>query len=144
MKTLLAVIALSVATVFSAQAQTNKTNEHQMDTKTMKDQPKQDMSAQIKTQTDRMTKDLNLTEDQAKKVMEQNRMYYSDMSKTNTKDMKATDMQAMQKKSADKYDAAMKRILKDDQYKKYESMKASYMKEMAPDTHAMDKDYMDK
>lgn len=138
MKTLLAVIALSFATVFSAQAQTTKSTDKTMDTKTMKEQPQQDMSAQIKTHTDRMTKDLNLTADQTKEVMAQNKTLYGDMSRM--KDMKEADMPAMKKKSTDKYDAAMKRILKDDQYKKYSSMKDMYMKDMS--SSDMSRDHM--
>lgn len=151
MKTLLAVIALSVATVFSAQAQDHQKMDSKMDHKSMNTEPQQDMSAQIKMHTDRMTKDLNLTADQSNQVMEQNKMLYKDMSDMKMKDMKEADMQAMKTKSMDRYDAGMKRILKDDQYKKYSSMKASYMKSMSSPVMShdnmdndMEKDNMDK
>ncbi len=151
MKTLLIVMALSVATVFSAQAQTNKSLQKASDVKSVKSDPQQDVTKQARTLTEKMTRDLELTTEQSKQVLAQNKELYTEMADNKMKSMDDSDMHAMKNKSMDQYNSAMKRILKEDQYKKYISMKDTYMNYMdSPEMpgkdmdNDMDKDHMEK
>src|SRR5690554_4278621 len=100
MKTLVTIIALSAATVFSAQAQeTQRTNNKAVNT--VQDQQRQTPAERAKTHTERMTRDLNLSAEQSQELMERNRAYYTEVASLNKKD--AADREAMINKQADKY-----------------------------------------
>lgn len=131
MKTLFTALVLCVATIFSAGAQDiQKTDRQSREAQSVKQQPEQSPDAQAKALTDRMTRELNLSADQSKKVMEQNKKYFSNMATEAKKNMKEADMQSMHKKSMDDYDAHLKKILNEDQYKRYTSMKSDYTRMM--------------
>lgn len=148
MKTLVTIIALSAATVFSAQAQdTQKANKKAV--QTVQAQPQQTPGDQAKAQTDRMTRDFNLTAEQSKKLMERNKTYYTDVAKMSKKDV--ADKDAMMKKSMDTYNSDLKNIFDENQYARYSTMKDDYMMDMktkqmdqAPMKKDMQRDHMSK
>lgn len=139
MKTLVTIIALSAATVFSAQAQDTQKAPKKAPQSTQA-QSQQTPADQAKAQTDRMTRDFNLSADQSKKLMERNKTYYSDVASMSKKDVAERD--AMMKKSSTKYDSDLKNILDESQYKRYSTMKDDYMMDMK--TKQMDEAPMKK
>ncbi|NEN23245.1 hypothetical protein G3O08_06995 [Cryomorpha ignava] len=139
MKTLVTIIALSAATVFSAQAQdTQRANKKAVHN--VQEQPQQTPADQAKAQTDRMTRDLNLTAEQSKQLMERNTTYYSDVANMSKKDVAERD--AMMSKSMDKYDSDLQNIFDDTQYERYSTMKDDYMMDMK--SNQMDQAPMNK
>lgn len=127
MKTLVTIIALSAATVFSAQAQdTQRANKSAV--KTVQEQPQQNPSEQAKDLTNRMALDLGLDADQSKKLMDRNKSYFTAVADANKKDV--AERSAMMQKAADKYDGEIKRILNENQYAKYATMKEDYLMSM--------------
>lgn len=145
MKTLITTIALSIALVFSAQAQDTKKMDKRVDTQSsVKEQPPQDAMAQAKKQTEAMVRDLNLTADQSKKVMKENQKLYADISSLKARDVEGEKMDAMMNKSVDAYDKAMKNVLKKEQYKRFSSMKSDYVKQMKNDVSNMAEEDMQK
>ena len=139
MKTLVTIIALSAATVFSAQAQdTQKANKKAVQTE--QTQPQQTAADMAKTQTERMTRDFKLTADQSKKLMERNKTYYTEVADMSKKDV--ADKEAMMSKTTENYNNDLKNILDKGQYERYSSMKADYM--MGTKTKQMDQAPMKK
>jgi len=127
MKTLVTIMALFLATAFSLHAQVDKKEQKSVIQKTQV-QPQQDLSEQVKNQTERMTKDLELTPEQAEEVMSENKTLYSEMFYMNSKEENSSDQDRMSSRTMDSYDANLQEILDDSQFKKYQSLKADYMK----------------
>jgi len=124
MKTLVTIIVLSVATVFSAQAQdTRKANKKA--TQTTQEQTQQNPAERAKAHTDRMTRDLNLSAEQSRKLLDRNTAYYSELNNMSSKD--ANERNSMMERASTKYDSDIKNILDDAQYEKYSTMKDDYM-----------------
>ena len=127
MKTLVTIMALSLATAFSANAQTTKKVEKST-TETNKVQPQQDLYKQIQTQTERMTKDLDLSAEQVDQVMSENKMLYSNMNSIAVEDVNSADYTSASNRAMANYDKNLKNILDESQYGTYQNMKADYMK----------------
>src|SRR5690554_5174896 len=127
MKTLVTIMALFLATAFSLHAQVDKKEQKSVIQRTQV-QPQQDLSEQVKNQTERMTKDLELTPEQAEEVMSENKTLYSEMFYMNSKEENSSDQDRMSSRTMDSYDANLQEILDDSQFKKYQSLKAEYMK----------------
>ena len=129
MKTIVTIMALSLATAFSANAQTGKkVDKTATQTQATKSQPQQDLSKQVQLQTDRMTRELELTPEQAEEVMSENKALYSDMHSMSMDNLNAQDQERMSTRTIDNYDSNLESILDEGQYKRYQSMKAEYMK----------------
>ena len=142
MKTLVTIFALSAATIFTTQAQdTRKAPKEDM--RMEKTQPQNDMSQQVKMHTDRMTKDLELNANQRERLMAENKVLYADMASLESQKADAVEMKKMKEKSVARYDAKVKDILDDDQYKKYTEMKGDYMNNMHPNKDMKTKKEMD-
>lgn len=128
MKTLVTIIALSVATVFSAQAQETKKATKSATQTTQERTTQQNPAEQAKAHTDRMTRDLNLSAEQSKKLLERNTAYYTEVNKLSTKD--ATERASLMERASTKYDSDIKNMLDEAQYQKYSTMKEDYMRNM--------------
>src|SRR5690554_155828 len=128
MKTLITILALSLAIVFSANAQVDKKADKNK-TQSSKVQPEQDLTQQIESRTDQMTKDLNLTPDQVDRIRTENRMLYSNMHSIATYDVNGPDYKDGSTRVMDSYDANIRDILNEDQYRTYQNMKSGYMKD---------------
>lgn len=128
MKTLVTIIALCVATVFSAQAQETKKATKSATQTTQERTTQQNPAEQAKTHTDRMTRDLNLSAEQSKKLLERNKAYYTEVNKLSTKD--ATERASLMERASTKYDSDIKNMLDEAQYQKYSTMKEDYMRNM--------------
>lgn len=127
MKTLVTIIVLSLATAFSAHAQVNK-KAAKSATQTTKAQPQQDLTKQVQTQTERMTKDLELSPEQAQKVMSENKILYANMHSLTTEKVNSADYEKMSSRTMENYDTNLQNVLDESQYRKYQTMKGEYMK----------------
>lgn len=126
MKTLVTIMALFLATAFSANAQVDKkAKQAPSETQAVRQQP--DLSKQVQDQTKRMTKDLDLSAEQADQVMSENKTLYSNMSSATMDDVNSADREKMSTRTVDSYEANLQKILDDGQYKKYQTKKAEYM-----------------
>ena len=128
MKTIVTIIALSLATAFSVNAQVNK-KATKSETQTSKVQPPQDMNKQIQNQTERMTEELDLSPEQVDQVMSENKTLYSNMSSLTTEKVSSEDYKKMSSKTIANYDSNLKNILDESQYQTYQNMKSKYMKD---------------
>lgn len=127
MRTLVTIMALSLATTFSVNAQVTKKAEKSTP-QTTKVQPQQDLSKQVQTQTELMTKDLDLSPEQVDRVMSENKMLYSNMNSIATEDVNSADYTSASNRTMANYDKNLKNILDESQYGTYQNMKADYMK----------------
>ncbi len=125
MKTLVTVIALSLATAFSANAQVNQPMNNKVHVASQ-----QEMTKQVKAHTNRMTTDLTLSADQQARVMELNNNLYTDMSTAYGQNLKSEDMDAIRTRSLDRYNSSLEQILDENQYTKYSSLEQQYMSDM--------------
>jgi len=128
MKTLIAAILFSSATILTAEAQTDR---NQTPTKTpAQAQPQNSNRASddnVRMHTDKMSKDLNLNEDQKKRLHEQNTTMYRDNQKLNQ--MTGEERSRMQKSQNDQYDKNLRGVLDENQYKTYETRRDAYRSE---------------
>lgn len=130
MKTLITTLTLCLALVFSAEAQVDRKVDKSIDAQSVRSDAKDDISKHVKELNDRMTRDLGLTKEQSEDLMERNKMYYSEMSSLRSKNLKDSELKTEKQKAENEYQAALKRILKENQYKKFASNKERYMKDI--------------
>lgn len=130
MKTLITTLLLCLALVFSAEAQVDRKVDKSNDAQSVRSDAQDDMSKHVKELNDRMTRDLGLTKEQSEDLMERNKMYYSEMSSLRSKNLKDSELKTEKQKAENDYQAALKRILKENQYKKFASNKERYMKDI--------------
>src|SRR5690554_7768915 len=128
MKTLVTIIALSVATVFSAQAQETKKATKSATQTTQERTTQQNPADQAKAHTDRMTRDLNLSAEQSKRLLDRNTAYYTEVNKMGNTE--GAERNSMMERASTTYDSDIKGILDDTQYERYSTMKDDYMKNM--------------
>lgn len=125
MKTLVTVIALTLATSFSVNAQVNQPMDNKVHVASQ-----QEMTKQVKAHTNRMTTDLTLSADQQARVMELNNVLYTDMSTAYGQNLKSEDMDAIRTRSLDRYNSSLEQVLDENQYTKYSSLEEQYIKEI--------------
>lgn len=130
MKTLVTIMALFLATAFSANAQAQKKTPKSTPqvSQASKQQPQADLSKQVQMQTDRMTRELELSPEQTQEIMSENKTLYSNMHSISSENVNSEDYENMSSRTMDNYDANLQDILDEGQYKKYQTMKSEYMK----------------
>ncbi len=127
MKTLIAAVLFSSATILSATAQTDRNQTPTQtpgQTQTHPQNPNRATDNNVQSHTDRMAKDLNLNEDQKRRLHEHNNTRHQNSQQLNQ--MTGEDRTRMQKSQSDQYDKNLREILDENQYKQYESRRTDY------------------
>jgi len=143
MKTTFVALAFFMATVFSVNAQESKTHDKRDKTQTQQNDRTQNTQNQrsqaqndqyVRDHTDRMARDLELTDDQKRRLQEQNNtLYNNNRSLDDNSDLSDADRRRMQKDYQDRYDRELEGILSEDQYKRYNSSRDQYNMNTAED-----------
>ncbi len=113
-------LVLSVAAIFSGNAQDTKMNKSSKQSKVMNEtQSEQTVQQRAEMRTNQMAEELKLTQAQTERLVEVNKQYYSDYDARMGENVKAVDRNVMEKRSMTGYDRAVKNVLNDEQYQAY-------------------------